>query len=125
VIVSDLGRAIAFYARLGLDFPDDPDPMGHGHTEAALPGGMRFMLDREESIRSFDETWTPPTGGHRITVAFRFDAPAEVDRAYAELTAAGSEGYKEPWDAFWGQRYAQLKDPDGNVVDLFADLSPS
>ena len=27
-----------------------------------------------------------------------------------------------PWDAFWGQRYAQVKDPDGNVVDLFAPL---
>ncbi len=34
----------------------------------------------------------------------------------------GTEGHKEPWDAFWGQRYAQAKDPDGNVVDLFAPL---
>jgi uncharacterized glyoxalase superfamily protein PhnB len=23
---------------------------------------------------------------------------------------------------FWGMRYAQVKDPDGNIVDLFADL---
>jgi uncharacterized glyoxalase superfamily protein PhnB len=28
----------------------------------------------------------------------------------------------EPWDADWGQRYAQVKDPDGNSVDLFAAL---
>ena len=26
----------------------------------------------------------------------------------------------EPFDAFWGQRYAQVKDPDGNPVDIFA-----
>ncbi len=26
------------------------------------------------------------------------------------------------WDAFWGQRYAILHDPDGNGVDLFAPL---
>jgi uncharacterized glyoxalase superfamily protein PhnB len=27
-----------------------------------------------------------------------------------------------PWDAFWGMRYAVVKDPDGNAVDLFAAL---
>jgi hypothetical protein len=25
-------------------------------------------------------------------------------------------------DAFWGQRYATVLDPDGNPVDLFAPL---
>jgi catechol 2,3-dioxygenase-like lactoylglutathione lyase family enzyme len=29
---------------------------------------------------------------------------------------------KEPYDAFWGQRYANVADPDGNAVDLFAPL---
>ena len=29
--------------------------------------------------------------------------------------AAGFEGEKEPWDAFWGQRYALLGDPDALV----------
>ena len=29
----------------------------------------------------------------------------------------------EPMDAFWGQRYATVLDPDGNSVDLFAELS--
>ena len=46
----------------------------------------------------------------------------EVDRVYAELLEAGASPHKEPWDAFWGQRYAQFKDPDGTVVDLFAAL---
>jgi hypothetical protein len=36
--------------------------------------------------------------------------------------AAGYDGHKEPWDAFWGQRYAIVHDPDGNTVDLFAEL---
>ena len=43
-------------------------------------------------------------------------------RAYAELTGAGAEGALEPWDAFWGMRYAIVHDPDGNPVDLFAPL---
>ena len=96
--------------------------MGHGHVEATLPGGLRFTLDAEDSIRSFDPDWSPPSGGRRLGIAFRCDSPAEVDRLYGELIAAGAHGYKEPWDAFWGQRYAQLEDPDGSVVDLFAPL---
>jgi catechol 2,3-dioxygenase-like lactoylglutathione lyase family enzyme len=123
VIVSDLQAAIAFYARLGLRFPENPDPQGHGHVETTLQGGLRFTLDTEESVRSFDPAWSPPSGGHRVGVAFLCDSPPDVDRVYRELVADGADGYKEPWDAFWGQRYAQVNDPDGNVIDLFAPLT--
>jgi uncharacterized glyoxalase superfamily protein PhnB len=117
-VVADLGGAIAFYSELGLEFPGDAE----GHVEAQLPGGLRFMLDTEETIRSFDADWQPPSGGHRVALAFRCDSPAEVDGTYQRLLSAGGTGHKEPWDAFWGMRYAQVRDPDGNVVDLFADL---
>jgi uncharacterized glyoxalase superfamily protein PhnB len=122
VIVSDLETAMAFYGQLGLEFPENPDPEGHGHVEVPLPGGLRFTLDSEESVRSFDPGWSPPAGGHRLAVSFRCESPEEVDRLYRDLADAGRAGYKEPWDAFWGQRYAQITDPDGNVIDLFAPL---
>jgi uncharacterized glyoxalase superfamily protein PhnB len=117
VVVEDLGRSIDFYRRLGLEFPD-----GESHVEASLPGGLRFMLDTVEMIKSFDPEWTPPSGGHRIALAFRCESPEAVDAVYMELVEAGYESYKPPWDAVWGMRYAQVKDPDRNVVDLFADL---
>lgn len=120
MVVSDLHRSVAFYRRLGLEFPEDPDPEGHGHVEASLDGGLRFALDTEESVRSFDPDWRPPTEGHRMAIAFLCDSPSDVDRVYRELLEAGAESYKEPWDAFWGQRYAQVTDPDGNFIDLFA-----
>jgi uncharacterized glyoxalase superfamily protein PhnB len=81
------------------------------------------MLDTEETVRSFAPDWTPPSGSQRTVLAFLCDSPDEVDRLYGELVGAGGEAYKEPWDAFWGQRYAEVKDPDGNVVDLFAPLA--
>jgi catechol 2,3-dioxygenase-like lactoylglutathione lyase family enzyme len=119
VTVSDMGRALAFYRRLGLEFPEGAD--GEGHVEATLPGGLRFMLDTEETIRSFAPEWQRTTG-NTIAFAFACDSPADVDRLYAELKGEGYEGHKEPWDAFWGQRYAEVKDPDGNLIDLFAAL---
>jgi uncharacterized glyoxalase superfamily protein PhnB len=118
IVVSDMGAALAFYRRLGLDFPEGVED--EGHVEATV-GGMRVALDSEEVIKSFDPEWQPGEGG-RIGLAFLCDSPAEVDALYRDLVGAGYEGHKEPWDAFWGQRYAQVRDPDGNGVDLFAPL---
>jgi len=122
LIVSDLGASVAFYRRLGLEFPEPPDPEGHGHVETTLPGGIRFALDTVENVRSFDSRWVPPSRGHRMGVAFLCASPHEVDELFKTLIDDGVDPYRDPWDAFWGQRYAQVRDPDGNVVDLFAPL---
>jgi catechol 2,3-dioxygenase-like lactoylglutathione lyase family enzyme len=122
LVVRDMARALAFYRRLGLELPPEADR--EPHVEAALPGGLRLAWDTIETIRSFDPEWAPPSGGHRMGLAFRLDTPAEVDRAYDELVSLGYEGHKRPWDAFWGMRYAVVHDPDGNAVDLFAPSGP-
>jgi len=94
----------------------------HGHAEAELAGGFRLLLDTEAEIGGFDPDWHAPTGDPRAAVAFRCDSPADVDELYSRAVQAGGRGHRAPWDAFWGQRYAQLRDPDGNGVDLYADL---
>jgi catechol 2,3-dioxygenase-like lactoylglutathione lyase family enzyme len=121
MVVADMAASLAFYRRLGLDVPASAD--AEPHVEATLPGGLRLAWDTVETIRSFDPSWTRPTGGHAIGLAFACASPSEVDKAHADLVAAGYGSHAEPWDAFWGQRYATVEDPDGNTVDLFAPLS--
>ena len=118
IAVSDLRRSVQFYRLLGADLPEDP---AEGHLEATMPNGTRLMFDAEEVIRSFLPGWTR-ANGNQVSLAFECASPAEVDETYARVVAAGFEGEKEPWDAFWGQRYAQLQDPDGIGVDLYAAL---
>ncbi len=118
IVVSDMERSIRFYRLLGVDVPETP---GEGHVDTFLPNGVRFMLDSEDVVKSFHPDWTRATG-NQLSLAFECGSPAEVDEVYARVTAAGFAGEKEPWDAFWGQRYAQLQDPDGVPVDLYAAL---
>jgi catechol 2,3-dioxygenase-like lactoylglutathione lyase family enzyme len=120
IVVADMAASMAFYRRLGLDLPADADEAPH--VEVTLPSGMRLAWDTEDTIRSFLPDWTPPKGEGRVGLAFRLPDPAAVDGAYDELTAAGYQGEHAPWDAFWGQRYAVVLDPDGVGVDLFAPL---
>jgi catechol 2,3-dioxygenase-like lactoylglutathione lyase family enzyme len=118
IVVSDMERSIRFYRLLGLDVPETPD---EGHVDTFLPNGVRLMLDTENVIRSFRPDWTRATGT-QVALAFECGSAAEVDDAYARIVGSGFHGEKEPWDAFWGQRYAQLADPDGVPVDLYAQL---
>jgi uncharacterized glyoxalase superfamily protein PhnB len=120
MVVADMAATLAFYRRLGVDVPDGAETQPH--VDVALPNGMRMAWDSVETIRSFDSDWVQPTGPNRISIAFGCDSPAEVDQVYAELVAAGYHGHRKPWDAFWGQRYATVDDPDGNAVDLYASL---
>ncbi len=121
-VVDDLDATLRFYRALGLTVPESSDE-GGGHVEATLPSGMRIMWDTRDVVTSFDPGWTPPSGGHRAALAFRCVEPNEVDAVYAAMTAEGFAGHVAPWDAPWGQRYATLRDPDGNAVDLYATLS--
>ncbi len=118
IVVSDMATSIRFYRLLGLDLPDTP---GEGHVEAPQPNGTRLMLDGEEVVRSFQADWSRETG-NQVSLAFECASPADVDEVYARVTGGGFDGEKEPWDAFWGQRYALLRDPDGVEVNLYAPL---
>ena len=116
IVSADLARSRAFYALLDVEIEE-----GDTHVEAVFPGGLRLMFDSEEVLRSFQPDWERATG-NTVGLAFRCASPAEVDEVYTRVVAAGFHGVKEPWDAFWGQRYAQLRDPDGTPVDLYALL---
>jgi uncharacterized glyoxalase superfamily protein PhnB len=118
IACSDMRRSMQFYRLLGLDLPDEP---GDDHVEATMANGTRLMFDSEGVIRSFLPEWQR-TDGNQVSLAFECASPAEVDEIYGRVVAAGFEGEKEPWDAFWGQRYALLGDPDGVRVNLFAAL---
>ena len=118
IAVKDMPASLAFYRALGLDIPTEMD--NEGHAEITLANGLRLAWDTHEVIRSFDADWQPPSGTPRMGIAFLCDSPAEVDAYFAQLTGMGYKAHKAPWDAFWGQRYTQVEDPDGNVIDLFA-----
>ena len=121
IIVTDMGDSIAFYELLGMEFPEGSAEAPH--AEAVLASGMRLMLDTEDVVSGFDASFTPPTGRGRIGLALRCATPGAVDETFGAIVAAGHRAHLQPFDAFWGQRYAGVLDPDGNVIDLYAALA--
>lgn len=117
IVCKNLNESLAFYELLGLHFgKQDGD-----HIETELPGGIRIMLDTEELTRRVYPGWVQPVG-QRIGLAFLCDSADDVDSLFERIISAGYRAGRAPWDAFWGQRYASVLDPDGNSIDLFATL---
>jgi len=120
IVVADMAKALNFYRTLGLSVPEGSDD--EPQVQIATPGGATLGFVTEAMMKEVNPYWVQPVG-QRVTFSCRCDSPEEVDATYARVTAAGYEGRQEPWDAFWGQRYAMLSDVDGNRVDLFAAIT--
>lgn len=120
ITVHNMAESLRFYRLLGLDIPQDHE--GESYVEVITPNGYRISWNTVEMVKGIDPSWTEPTG-HRMGLAFKCSSPAEVDALYHAVTGAGYTGHKPPWDAYWGQRYAVVNDPDGNLIDLFAPLA--
>jgi uncharacterized glyoxalase superfamily protein PhnB len=119
MVVNDMAATLDFYRVLGLDIPTSVE--GEQYVEVITPNGYRLSWNHIDMVKEIDPEWVEPVG-QRVSLAFKCDSPAEVDELYHRVVEGGHTGHKEPWDAFWGQRYAVVKDPDGNTVDLFAPL---
>ena len=119
IVSSDLKKSIEFYKLLGLNFIESEN--SERHIEATTESGLRVMLDSEELMKEIKPNWVKPSG-QRITLAFSCESPTNVDEIFSLLISNGFKSETSPWNAFWGQRYATVLDPDGNAVDLFADI---
>ena len=109
----------------------EADPSDQGRLDTAMYAvldelrhrlGSTFEIAELADLYAEGTDWAEEIAQGRWAAS---DAVAVVDAAFARVTGAGFRAAKEPWDAFWGQRYAVVLDPDGNHVNLFAPLESS
>jgi catechol 2,3-dioxygenase-like lactoylglutathione lyase family enzyme len=68
----------------------------------------------------FDDL-APPVGTLSLQLAFRV-APAEMESCAAVLAERGVKIISGPTDQPWGHRTLFFRDPDGNVLEIFAEI---
>ena len=117
IISENINKSIRFYGILGVHF----SKTGTDHWDGKASGGTRLMLDSVDLMKKINPDWEK-SKGNCVVLCFKQSSPKRVDELYAQITKAGFKGVKSPWDAFWGQRYCSVLDPDGNPVDIFSPL---
>jgi uncharacterized glyoxalase superfamily protein PhnB len=108
--VEDLPATVAFYERLGFSksyvFPDE---------------GPAAFVTLERNNCSIGIAARDTANNDPFSYWIYVD---DVDRTFADLTAAGAPVEAEPRTEPWGERVASVRDPDGNVVHVGAPSEP-
>ena len=117
LVVADADAAIRFYREaFGADelVRNQTSDGRIMHCELLLLGGRLLVADDFDA----DPVSSPDRLGG-TTVRLHLYVP-DVDASYARALAAGASGVVEPYDAFWGDRYAMIRDPAGHLWSLGA-----
>ena len=118
IITDDVRRLVGFYEQAtGVSAlwstPDFAEiatsagtlAIGHTRTVALFGAGSARPADNRTAILEF--------------------LVADVDVEYARLRATVDEFVNEPTTMPWGNRSLLLRDPDGNLVNLFTPVTPA
>jgi catechol 2,3-dioxygenase-like lactoylglutathione lyase family enzyme len=112
LLIENLPRSLAFYRRLGVEFPADAD--GGRDVQVPIGGGHQMVLTSTFAQAIPDHE--PGTGNSGIVIEFFVEGNDAVDAKYAELTAAGYTGRRAPFETSFGAYMCMVDDPDENVV---------
>ena len=121
LVVTDMEATVAFYRRLGITIPDQGVWDNH-HRTAEAPAGFDFDFDSTGFAAQWNRGWPGSRGRGGAVFGFKVATRDAVDRVHADMTAAGYASQQEPYDAFWGARYAVVEDPDGNAVGIMSPM---
>ena len=128
IAVDDAAGAIEFYKKaLGatevMRMPAQ-DGKRLMHAELTVNGGRLFLRDDfPEHADQGGRSWTPKGLGG-TPVILHLDVP-DCDSAVERAQKAGATVKMPPWDAFWGDRYAQIIDPFGHYWSFAHPLKKS
>lgn len=121
--VKNMARTVAFYRDLGFDIPDGAETKIH--VTLRLGEGVGVAFGTLQLTRGYNPEWLEAVEGSPN--ALRSDLPTrnDVDKTYQRMIGHGHTGSLAPIDAFWGSRYAEIQDPDGNVLGFHSPADPA
>jgi len=116
IITDDLDRLVSFYEQLTGVTAERPAPP---FAELVLPSAT-LAVGQSQTVGLFGAGSARAADNHSVIIEFRVD---DVDAEYTRLEALVSDWIQEPTTMPWGNRSILFRDPDGNLVNLFAPVT--
>jgi len=115
IFARDMGAMLDFYQQI-MGFAI-AKRLGDGWIE--LSAGSNTLALTLPGVMFNDQL--APKGTLSLQLAFRVSPPA-VQQCAEELKAKGVKLVHEVTDQPWGHRTVFFRDPDGNVIEIFAEI---
>jgi predicted enzyme related to lactoylglutathione lyase len=112
IITEDLEGLVAFYEQVTGQRAERPAPV---FAQFSGPGA-NLAIASTATVAMLGGALAP-AANRSVCIEFEVD---DVDGAFAELEPKSEDIVLEPTTMPWGNRSALVRDPDGNVVNLFS-----
>jgi predicted enzyme related to lactoylglutathione lyase len=116
IITDELDRLVEFYEKVTGVSAIRPAPV---FAELVLPS-CTLAIGHSQTVGLFGPGCAHAADNHSVIVEFRVD---DVDVEYRRLKPFIEDWVQEPTLMPWGNRSALLRDPDGNLVNLFTPVT--
>ena len=120
LIVTDLERAKEFWGLLGWQ----STPRHRKAAVLSFPNGMNLVLHEPDFARLWDPAYAGAVAGSTV-LDLNLPSREAVDDLHERVVAHGFASSVEPWDTFFGARYAIVCDADGHRIGLKSPQDPS
>jgi predicted enzyme related to lactoylglutathione lyase len=118
IITAELDRMLDFYARLtGAPF----DRPVADFAEIRTPNGT-LALGSTRTVGLFGPGSAEPSANRSVIIELLVD---DVDATFSSLQPWVTTFVGGPTTMPWGNRSLLLRDPDGNLVNLFSPVTPA
>ncbi|SDO49894.1 Uncharacterized conserved protein PhnB, glyoxalase superfamily [Microbacterium sp. ru370.1] len=117
IVTDDVDGLVAFYERVIGRPAERPSPVFAQFSGS----GANLAIASAETVAMLGGALTP-AANRSVIVEFEV---ADVGAAFAALAPTGDDVVLEPTTMPWGNRSALVRDPDGNVVNLFSRPAPA
>ena len=114
LVTHDLDRLVSFYVTLTAA---DATRLAPDFAEVRLTGGAVVAISTERPIRQFNAGAAIAAANRSAILEFQVD---DVDGVRRRLSDAPIDYVMAPTDMPWGNRSMLLRDPDGNLVNVFS-----
>ncbi|SFJ83151.1 hypothetical protein SAMN02799624_06176 [Paenibacillus sp. UNC496MF] len=116
IITDDVDRLVAFYENVLGVTAERPAPV---FAELVLPS-CTLAIGHSQTVQLFGAGSAEAANNRTVILEFRVH---DVDAEYERLKPLVGEWVKEPATMPWGNRAVLFRDPDGNLVNLFAPVT--
>ncbi|MDI4643715.1 VOC family protein [Cohnella hashimotonis] len=116
IITDDVDRLVAFYEKMTGVSAERPAPV---FAELVMPS-CTLAIGHSQTVPLFGAGSAAAAANRSVIIELRVD---DVDAEYERLKPLVDDWVKEPTTMPWGNRAALLRDPDGNLINLFAPVT--
>jgi catechol 2,3-dioxygenase-like lactoylglutathione lyase family enzyme len=116
IITDDLDQLVDFYERVTGTEAERPAPV---FAELVLAGGT-IAIGHSQTVPLFGPGSVHAADNHTVIIELQVE---DVDAEFARLKPQIDSWVQEPTTLPWGNRSILFRDPDGNLVNLYAPVT--